>query len=313
MRYLTDFTDSQVAEFLELSSESGVKNLLDISHLVQALSGNEGPDGRRVPSPFNKSAATLMRRLEAVIHKFKDHPGLLGWYVCDDCMTQWLIAYLNANKTQPPLPGLLSPRTLYEYIKRLDPYHPIVGASESANVYTFTMANEFIPGGPSLDVVMVENYYSDLSENAHVGDHTSPGMDGSFAAWPLTFEPIVNCPGIWLVGNRSDISWEEKARQMYSFSWLSAVLAGMTSQLHFRLFPFGKNIYMPPALQEYMIGGVGRYQNVAGSQPVSDFLNAPPSGVREPFIENKGECEVCAAVWRKDMSIACNIMVTFVV
>ena len=182
----------------------------------------------------------------------------------------------------------------------MDPLHPVIGAVESANVYTFTTANQFIRG-VSLDVVMVENYQSDLTGNAHTGGSSSPGMDGSFAAWPLSFEPVVNCPGPWLPARRTDITDAEKARMLYSFSWLGAVLADMPSQLHFRLFPF-KDPASPAPIYEEIMQQVGRFAQVANAH--RDFLLANPSGVREPFIANDGPCKQCAAVWRKEAAAA---------
>ena len=116
--------------------------------------------------------------------------------------------------------------------------------------YTLTMANEFIPGGPSLDVVMVETTIQTSKRTRW--HHNIARMDGSFAAWPLTF---ANCqlPRNMVSGKSERHLMGGKSPSNVLLSWLSAVLAGMTSQLHFRLFPFGKNIYMPPALQEYMI------------------------------------------------------------
>ena len=42
----------------------------------------------------------------------------------------------------------------------------------------------FVPA-PSLDVVMMENYAAELQNDASHG----------FRGWPLTWEPVVNCPG----------------------------------------------------------------------------------------------------------------------
>merc|ERR1711920_297511 len=104
-------------------------------------------------------------------------------YICDDCTTQYLMKH-EANRSKP------SVVQIYRALKNLDPYHPVIGADECANAYTFTTANARVPA-PSLDIVMVENYVDSLSKNAHTGGTDAPGMDGSFGRWPLTWEPIV--------------------------------------------------------------------------------------------------------------------------
>ena len=251
--------------------------------------------------------------LTAQIEKFRSHPALLGYYICDDCTTQYLMAY-EANRDKypnPEHPNVTIPTLgeIYRRIKLLDPYHPIIGADESANVYTFTMANDRIPGPPTLDLVMVENYQPTMAANAHTGNwkRGGPGMDGSFNSWPLTWEPIVNCPGPWLVArNEQYHTDEERAKVMYGLSWLSAVMANLPMQLHFRLFPFGTPGFPLPVYENILFNGTGRYGKVV--RYVTDYLFKSPSGVVEPTVQvvdpvpdpQRGDCEQCVRLWRKN-------------
>jgi len=194
---------------------------------------------------------------------------------------------------------------LYRALKQLDPYHPAIGAVESVNVNVFTTANVFIPA-PSLDLVMVENYVQNLTQNAHRGSAMDPGSDGTFSGWPLTWEPVVNCPGVWLNQDRKDLTTAQKALQLYSMSWLSAILANLPSQLHFRLFPFDERSKHSVLYEEIMLQ-VGRYGKVV--RAAQGFLLAPPSGAVEPWIEAEdaatpGPCRQCAALWRREVEDA---------
>merc|ERR1719230_827918 len=105
---------------------------------------------------------------------------------------------------------------------------------------------------------MIENYVSSLEQNSHSGLVRDPGMDGMLRSWPMTWEPIINCPGPWLVAGRKDISDSNKALNMYSLSWLSAIKSRLPMQLHFRLFPFPSQ----PIYEEIMVQ-VGRYAKIA--------------------------------------------------
>eukprot|EP00927_Polykrikos_kofoidii_P066609 TRINITY_DN62174_c0_g1_i1.p1 TRINITY_DN62174_c0_g1~~TRINITY_DN62174_c0_g1_i1.p1 ORF type:complete len:614 (+),score=38.72 TRINITY_DN62174_c0_g1_i1:145-1986(+) len=287
MRYLTyskssRLSDTFIQHYLDWSHSVGMFVMFDLHTEFEAL-------------VVTSNTTELWAKIASQVTKFKDHPALLGWYICDDCTTQWLL-----RQEQAETPSL---DNYYRALKELDPHHPAIGAEECGNAYTFTTGNSRIPR-PSLDIVMIENYVSSLDGNAHTGGVTSPGMDGSFAGWPLTWEPIVNCPGPWLIAGRKDLSDADKALSMYSMSWLSAVLANIPLQLHFRLFPF-------PSLPIYedILVQVGRYSLVASQ--VRDFLLAPPSGVVEPrLVSSKvGACSQCAALWRRDVTGFCALVV----
>eukprot|EP00931_Biecheleriopsis_adriatica_P004828 TRINITY_DN106436_c0_g1_i1.p1 TRINITY_DN106436_c0_g1~~TRINITY_DN106436_c0_g1_i1.p1 ORF type:complete len:629 (-),score=86.26 TRINITY_DN106436_c0_g1_i1:184-1959(-) len=271
-----------VQDYLDWSSKAGMYVMLDIYMFVEDIAAH----GNTTDAWRNISEQVMM---------FRDHPALLGWYICDDCMTQWLRRQLSA-KTR-------SISTIYDALKQLDPWHPLIGASETAQNGIFTTANVYVPS-PSLDVIMIENYVPALEQNAHSGLVGDPGMDGTLRAWPMTWEPVVNCPGPWLIAKRQDISDSDKALIMYSMSWLSAIKARQPSQLHFRLFPFPSN----PIYEEIM-RQVGRYGNIA--REVQDFLLAPPSGEPEPWLSSSelGGCQQCAGLWRRAGKSFCALIV----
>jgi hypothetical protein len=35
--------------------------------------------------------------VERIVTEYRDHSALLGWYVCDDCMTSWIVAQRTAG------------------------------------------------------------------------------------------------------------------------------------------------------------------------------------------------------------------------
>ena len=53
-------------------------------------------------------------------------------------------------------------------LKRLDPYHVVIGAIESIDMFVFTTKNVFVPEA-SLDVPMLENYAAYVAQNAAKG------------------------------------------------------------------------------------------------------------------------------------------------
>eukprot|EP00929_Paragymnodinium_shiwhaense_P042369 TRINITY_DN21937_c0_g1_i3.p1 TRINITY_DN21937_c0_g1~~TRINITY_DN21937_c0_g1_i3.p1 ORF type:complete len:428 (+),score=59.37 TRINITY_DN21937_c0_g1_i3:60-1343(+) len=127
--------DSTIMTYMNWAADSGVYVMFDVVRYVEgAVRGN-----------FTEKWENLTR----TVLEFRNHKALLGWYVCDDCTTQYLIEQENRK--------FRTLDHLYLALKELDPYHPVIGADECANLYTFTTANSRIPR-PSLDVVMVENY-----------------------------------------------------------------------------------------------------------------------------------------------------------
>eukprot|EP00747_Dinoflagellata_sp_TGD_P182663 gnl/TRDRNA2_/TRDRNA2_37003_c0_seq1.p1 gnl/TRDRNA2_/TRDRNA2_37003_c0~~gnl/TRDRNA2_/TRDRNA2_37003_c0_seq1.p1 ORF type:complete len:643 (-),score=59.77 gnl/TRDRNA2_/TRDRNA2_37003_c0_seq1:199-2127(-) len=291
LRYLTYGNDT-----VPWHSDEFIRNYLDWSHSVNMyVLFDLHKEFHALVAEGNST--DLWSNVSSLVHKYRGHPALLGWYVCDDCMNQWLKRQIE--KGTPTLD------TLYRALKQLDPYHPVIGASDSAAVNAFTTENIFVPG-PSLDVVMIENYVDGLEGNAYGGGVAAPGMDGSFNAWPLTWEPVVNCAGNWLVANRTDISDANKSLIMYSMSWLSAVLAKLPMQLHFRLFPFHRH---RPIFEDMMLQ-VGRFANM--TKQFQDFLLAPPSGMPEPWLSSeqlRQQCRQCAALWRRASSDFCALVV----
>ena len=59
----------------------------------------------------NISKQEKMELLKQEILQFKNHPALLGWYICDEP---------TGHGTKPD-----ELKNLYTFIKKLDPYHPI--------------------------------------------------------------------------------------------------------------------------------------------------------------------------------------------
>ena len=114
MRYLTSndpkskgarLPDSFVQDYLDWSSKAGMRVMLDVHTWVQALAGNTGW------KPGPGAAEKIWAELEAFVAEFKDHPALLGYYVCDDCMTQWLLSHMHHA-------GTTAPDEAYRRIKR---------------------------------------------------------------------------------------------------------------------------------------------------------------------------------------------------
>jgi len=117
-------------------------------------------------------------------------------------------------------------------------YHVVIGAIESVDMFVFEAGNVFVPEA-SLDVPMLENYVGSVAMNAATGPaFGQPGSDGSIRAYPLDWQPMINCPGPYAYdgrpGRRPGISEAERADVTYSLSWISAVTAAMPAQLYFR-------------------------------------------------------------------------------
>ena len=72
--------------------------------------------------PFNKPA--LLKNLIANITSMKDHPAILGWYICDDCCS--------------PQSDISLQSQVYQLIKDVDPYHVTIGAVDCGNSWMFT-------------------------------------------------------------------------------------------------------------------------------------------------------------------------------
>eukprot|EP00933_Yihiella_yeosuensis_P047009 TRINITY_DN42630_c0_g1_i1.p1 TRINITY_DN42630_c0_g1~~TRINITY_DN42630_c0_g1_i1.p1 ORF type:complete len:611 (+),score=65.40 TRINITY_DN42630_c0_g1_i1:131-1834(+) len=278
MRYLvygdqnaTRLPNSFIKDYLDWSHNSSLYVMLDLHIQMQDIAGGGTNEWALV---------------EEQVRLFRDHPALLGWYVCDDCVTQYLNRQRNA--------GAPSISSLYDRFKELDPWHPLIGASESLNqVHAFTQASALAPS-PSLDVVMLENYASLLPQNSHMG-FADPGLDGTLRYWPMTYEPAINCPGPFAVARQQGYSDKDKAAVMYSMSWLSAVTADLPMQLHFRWFGW-------PAMPVYneQMKAIGRYGKI--TREVEQFIYSRPSGMKEPWLssdQTTPQCQPCARMWRR--------------
>ena len=119
--------------------------------------------------------------------------------VCDDCCKSDTGTSFQAQA--------------YNYIKALDPYHVVIGASDCADNYIFsdvpslpveptaTLSDAIIGFGQqphtqlSLDYVMIENYGGGLPGHRNGGTwSTGVGNDGRLRNG-IPFEPLCNCPG----------------------------------------------------------------------------------------------------------------------
>jgi hypothetical protein len=187
-----------------------------------------------------------VKLLENSVALVKDHPALLGYYICDDCQ---------------PYPDRAK---VYNTIKALDPYHLIAGATFGGGAlaeYTdgavssrgtsddkvvilpsLTPKDQWVPcvgrhgektckevDAPlphtllSLDYQMVENY--DPSPEAHV--RRDFGALRSGAPW----EPVVNCDGSYTL---FEIRGRKKPpKVLLSNMWISTVMANAVSQVVF--------------------------------------------------------------------------------
>ena len=143
--------------------------------------------------------------------------ALLGWYVCDDCCS-----------LGGPDQAALSTMG-YSKLKEIDKHHPTVGAVNCDDMARFSDAS-----GNSIliDYNMQENYGTDL-QTSHIGDGlglsgADPG-DAKLKAYPLDWEPVINCP--W-----GESNWEFgpfSPQTMKATSWAGAVVGGTASMLYF--------------------------------------------------------------------------------
>ena len=68
--------------------------------------------------PFDDS--DKLEALRASVELVREHPALLGYYVCDDCCSNNHDVSLQAQ--------------VYAVMKDVDPYHPTIGASARSRV-----------------------------------------------------------------------------------------------------------------------------------------------------------------------------------
>ena len=111
-------SDSWIQEYLDWSHASGLYVMFDIFFPAEDLFKD--------PTNFEQHWGEIVDQVDRV----KNHPALLGYYVCDDCETQYLEVFEQQKNLYPALP---SPDQIYRRLKKLDPYHVVIGAEEAAN------------------------------------------------------------------------------------------------------------------------------------------------------------------------------------
>jgi hypothetical protein len=79
-----------------------------------------------IPTEMHGPTCSFRANLTTVSLQWKDHPALLGWYLCDDCFGQYLRRQGEA--------GTPTLDTIYAKIKALDPAHVLIGANNAGMV-----------------------------------------------------------------------------------------------------------------------------------------------------------------------------------
>jgi len=205
---------------LDVCHSVGIKVMYEMAESLGQVHIDQG-------GPFNNPE--LLKPLIANVTLVRDHPAIMGYYICDDCCQSFEMTSLQSQ--------------VYQLIKDLDPYHVTIGAVNCGDGWQFTDAapsflasesnllTEKLPEAKqpalqlSLDVVMHENYDTSLVNHAG-GDswETGIGQDG-FYRNGMGFSPVINCPG-------SYAAWPAP-RLVLSAMWLGVLTAGMYSTLNF--------------------------------------------------------------------------------
>jgi hypothetical protein len=220
-------TVDEQRQVLDLLAENGMMLLADITHLLEDIACG-GTAGEPLTNCTRDPAAlaTAWAAVTEQIQRWKHHPAMLAWYLCDDCFGQYLMRNYHA--------GSPSLDTVYARIKALDPHHLLIGANNADVNFAYTHATALAPR-PSLDVVMEEDYPGKLTmcERGKQRDpYNSPCAPTTL--WPATFEAAVNSPGPYAVEHNKKLATErEKVEVMRSMSWISA-LSHVPQQLYFR-------------------------------------------------------------------------------
>eukprot|EP00948_MAST-09A_sp_MAST-9A-sp1_P003502 g3502.t1 len=221
-------------DFLDRCAKAGFKVIYPLGTGLN-VSINHG-------GPFNKP--TLLEDLVSNISFVKNHPALLGYYICDDCCSNQHDISLQSQ--------------VYQLIKAHDPYHLTIGAVNCGNGWMFTdqtpsflapETNTSVPLIPlakqpilqlSLDIVMQENYGITLLGHSGTGEWTkdsgnanspwknsvSVGHDG-FYRHGMRFEAVFNCPGTFGKTKYADPNF------LLSAQWLGLLTASMQMGLTF--------------------------------------------------------------------------------
>lgn len=176
------------------------------------------------------SEAVIKSRLEAGLWKIVDahrnSTALLSWYICDDCPCG------GGKAEEAKRRGLAY---VYSLLKAKDPWHVTSGAGGCGNMYSLGE-----PYALSLDQIMYENYNPDPI--SHFGGGTYPtkiGWDGGLRHYPITFEPLCNMAGFYMVYNTHQPHPPHSLPQVdqESLAWASTITAGMPYQMYFALEP----------------------------------------------------------------------------
>eukprot|EP01052_Picozoa_sp_SAG31_P010684 SAG31_NODE_592_length_13726_cov_7.188082_4_plen_460_part_00 len=143
----------------------GVKVMVKMTALIDAVVGNNG--NAPTPKP-GRNTSKDWAALSSTVAELKEHPAVLGWYLCDDCCES-----MEFNTVLM--------RQAYIDIKFLDPYHVTIGAIDCGDTWMYS-DGEMSPGATdtgrlSLDVPMIENYNIDLAAHA-----TAIAAGGSYEA-----------------------------------------------------------------------------------------------------------------------------------
>jgi hypothetical protein len=221
-------TIDQQRQVLDVLVQSGMMLIADLSSLLENIACG-GTAGRHFKN-CTQDAGVLVRTWATVtsqVQRWKSHPALLAWYLCDDCYGQYLMR--NHDAGSPTLD------TYYAKIKEMDPHHLLIGANNAPINFAFTHASTFGPR-PSLDVVMQEDYPSTLAQCRETVGGAFNSRCAPTTLWPATFEPVVNSPGPYRIEHGTDrtaVTEHQKVEVMRSMSWIS-VLARVPQQLSFR-------------------------------------------------------------------------------
>ena len=193
---------------------------------------------------FNDTQA--LADLKANVTLVKDHPAILGYYICDDCCQSDAGAAYQAQA--------------YNFLRSVDPYHILIGASDCGDTWIFndgasTCTNKGSLDDPpcpavssdttqpviefgrqprtmlSVDYMMQENYCGGLACDSGDG-HWDEGVSG--AGWfrnGVPFEAVCNCPGNYVPP--APLSTGDSGPMVFSQAWLAAVMADLSDQLIF--------------------------------------------------------------------------------
>lgn len=293
-------TVEEQRQVLDLLDQNGMMLLADITHLLEDIACG-GTAGEPLINCTHDPAAlaTTWKAVTEQIQRWKHHPGILGWYLCDDCFGQYLMRNYHAGS--PTLD------TVYAKIKALDPHHVLVGANNADINYAFTHATELAPR-PVLDVIMEEDYPAKLSmcQKKGGGPHNSPCAPTSL--WPATFEAVVNSPGPYKIEHNKHLqSEQEKVEVMRSMSWISA-LSRVPQQLYFRR-AYIKSAEAMAALGAFSteVVSLGRFTSpsMVGSQDGTG-VSGNSTELRIGILVDTTESSLCALVVAVNLAADCT-------